>query len=394
MHSQLKIGLVLPGVPAYSETFFRSKIEGLQKHGFSVLLFAAGPPKGFDVCPYYPQPLVRGVFPFKWIMTLSALMQTVISRPRVVWKLFQLEHEQGASVFSAMKTILANTHILRHHLDWLHFGFGTMAIGRENLARAMGARMAASLRGFDIAIYPHKHPGCYDLMWKCLDKLHVISEDLKSLAQKDGLNEKTPVIKITPAIDIQKFKRSTSLPETLHQPIRILTVARLHWKKGIEYTVQALAMLKEMGILFQYTLIGEGDEYERLLFTAHQLGISEEVSFAGKKSPDEVKQAMEETDIYLQYSISEGFCNAVLEAQAMGCLCVVSDAEGLPENVIHGVTGWVVPKRRPDLLANRITWFFDQPSDYLRHVQLKAVERVENEFTIEKQLAQFVEFYS
>ena len=76
----------------------------------------------------------------------------------------------------------------------------------------------------------------------------------------------------------------------------------------------------------------------------------EKVSFKGKLAHMEVKKAMEQADIYLQYSLQEGFCNAVLEAQAMGLLCIVSDAEGLPENVLHGQTGWVVPKRQPALL--------------------------------------------
>ena len=39
-----KIGLVLPNVPAYSETFFTSKIKGLQKNGFEVILFVGGKP--------------------------------------------------------------------------------------------------------------------------------------------------------------------------------------------------------------------------------------------------------------------------------------------------------------------------------------------------------------
>ena len=59
-------------------------------------------------------------------------------------------------------------------------------------------------------------------------------------------------------------------------------------------------------------------------------------------------------DFYIQYSIQEGFCNAVLEAQAMGLLCIVSDADGLSENVLHNETGWVVPKRNPTLLAQKM----------------------------------------
>ena len=56
----------------------------------------------------------------------------------------------------------------------------------------------------------------------------------------------------------------------------------------------------------------------------------------------------------IQYSIEEGFCNAVLEAQSMGVLTIVSNASGLMENIIDGKTGWVVPKRKPNLLAKKI----------------------------------------
>ena len=48
----------------------------------------------------------------------------------------------------------------------------------------------------------------------------------------------------------------------------------------------------------------------------------------------------------------------VLEAQVMGLLSIVSDANGLPENIIHNYTGWVVPKMAPKLLANCIKKFY------------------------------------
>jgi colanic acid/amylovoran biosynthesis glycosyltransferase len=390
----MRIGLIIPAVPGYSETFFRNKIEGLQKYGVEVLLFASGAVKNFDLCPYYPQAPVHGLFPIKWLLTFYSMLRAIFRNPHAVWKLFQLERHYGASAFSVFKKILANSHILQHRLDWLHFGFGTMAIGRENLAKAMGAKMAVSLRGFDISIYPLKNPGCYKQLWNRLDQLHIISDDLLDLAIKNGLDPKTPVIKITPAIDVEKFKRKTAMTEILHQPLRLLTVARLHWKKGLEHTLQAVALLKQQGVSFHYTIIGDGEEYERLIFTAHQLGIQDQVHFTGKKSPEEVKQAMEETDIYLQYSISEGFCNAVLEAQAMGCLCVVSDAGGLPENVLHGETGWVVPKRRPDLLAEQLLDILSQSPDFLQQVRTRAISRTQAEFGLEKQIRSFMEFYN
>ena len=46
----MKIGIVLSNTPAYSETFFSSKIKGLQKNGFEVILFVAHQNTAFDLC--------------------------------------------------------------------------------------------------------------------------------------------------------------------------------------------------------------------------------------------------------------------------------------------------------------------------------------------------------
>src|SRR5690606_30324997 len=78
------------------------------------------------------------------------------------------------------------------------------------------------------------------------------------------------------------------------------------------------------------------------------------VQMLGQQSPEAIIDVLNEADVYLQYSLSEGFCNAVLEAQAMGLLCVVSDGGGLQENVLHQTTGIVVAKGRPKELAKAI----------------------------------------
>ena len=96
----------------------------------------------------------------------------------------------------------------------------------------------------------------------------------------------------------------------------------------------------------------------------------------------------------MQYSISEGFCNSVLEAQAMGLLCVVSDGGALPENVFHEKTGWIAPKRNPAALAKTITEVINLPEDLKQQISTNAQQRVANEFNLEKQQKEFVEFYN
>lgn len=388
----MRIGIVLAAVPGYSETFFRSKIKGLKEHGFEVILFAHGPKRSFHLCPYIPGPKaemsLNELFYF-----FSSLMQLLFSHPMRMLRFLKAERHSGRDWMAAISNLVFSSHILRQQLDWLHFGFGTMALGKENIAKAMGAKMAISHRGYDLMIYPLKFPGCYGLAWQLADKIHVLSDVLKEKVFSFGLNRNKEVEKITPAIDINLFKSGTKELMKSNQVLRILTVARLKWVKGLDYSLQAMAFLRKCGIDFTYTIIGEGEEHERLVFAAHQLGICERVQFAGKKAPEEVKQAMQECDLYLQYSISEGFCNAVLEAQAMGCLCVVSNADGLPENVIHGVTGWVVPKRKPKLLAEQILQLTKKDSENLNEIRLNAIQRIQTNFQLEDQITSFIDFY-
>lgn len=81
---------------------------------------------------------------------------------------------------------------------------------------------------------------------------------------------------------------------------------------------------------------------------------------------EDIAKHLVTSDIYIQYSVQEGFCNAVLEAQATGMLCVVSDAEGLAENVLHEITGWVVPKKGTRVIGKTQT-IIKLPEIILKH---------------------------
>jgi colanic acid/amylovoran biosynthesis glycosyltransferase len=389
----MTIGFVLANPPGYSETFLVNKIRGLQENGYSVALFVDKPSPAFKLCAQYAAP---GVPASGWLRLLKVGFYTVYFRlfyATIYHQFIKAEQAAGRSTTEGFKNLYRSMHLLKtRQLDWVHFGFATMAVGRENVAAVLGARMAVSFRGYDISIYPVKHPGCYNLLWQKVNKVHTISNDLLEIAYKLGLSHQTPVCKITPAIDINYFFTNT-VKSTFHHPVQILTVARLHWKKGLEYTLQALSMLKQQDVQFRYTIIGEGEEYERLAFAAYQMGVKDWVTFAGKVPHEQVKTYYEQSDIYIQYSIQEGFCNAVLEAQAVGLLCVVSDAEGLSENVLHEETGWVVPKRNSAFLMQQLLKIIYLPNEKRQETSQRAMRRVKTEFSLTRQQQAFSAFY-
>ena len=102
---------------------------------------------------------------------------------------------------------------------------------------------------------------------------------------------------------------------------------------------------------------------------------------------------MSQADIYVQFSLMEGFCNSVLEAQSAGCITIVSDAAALKENIVVNETGFVVERRNSDLLCKCIMEAIKLSPDERKKMTSRASKRVQKEFNLENQMALFKQFY-
>ncbi len=71
-------------------------------------------------------------------------------------------------------------------------------------------------------------------------------------------------------------------------------------------------------------------------------------------------------DIAVLPSLEEGFPNAVLEAMAAGKPVVATRVGGVPEAVVHGETGLLVPPKDPEALAEAICWLLEHPTEAAR----------------------------
>ncbi|MDC0467760.1 glycosyltransferase family 4 protein [Bacteroidia bacterium] len=380
----MKIGIVLTSTPAYSETFFKSKIIGLQKNGFEVVLFVNSKENFFDLCTVKKQ--VKSRMFCNSIFFLLTNLSTIL-------KFIFLERNDKESFKNIFKKLILNQHILQEsHLKWLHFGFATHAVGRENIAKAIGAKMAVSFRGYDIDVFPLKYPNCFNLLSKKVDKIHAISYYLLNKAISLGFDKKTPYRVITPALE--SFQSNSPISKINNSKyFKILTIGRLHWVKNYSDILKSLKILKENDFRFKYHIIGEGDLIEALKFQAYEFGLSLNIVFEGKLSHKKTLEILNESDIYIQYSYSEGFCNSVLEAQSKGVLSIVSDAGALSENILNNKTGWVIPKNNPTLLAEKIAEVISLSESKKDQIRKHAVKRVVKEYSIEKQQKEFIDFY-
>ena len=280
--------------------------------------------------------------------------------------------------------------------DLVHFEFGALAPRNLQACREVGSRSIVSFRGYDICYHGLENPGYYDDVWRLADQIHTVSSDLWQRAIQRGCPPSKPHAVIFDAADPAYFEPGdrvhSAIAGTASRPLCILAVGRLVWKKGHEYGLQAVKLLVDRGVNVELRIIGEGNLRQALNYSIFDLGLGSTVTLLGAQSKPAVRREMRQADLLMHPSISEGFAVSVIEAQAMKLPVVCSDAEGLPENVADGVSGYVVPKRDPAALAERIERLARDP--HLRTRMGEAGrERVLEHFTLDKQIDRFEELY-
>ncbi len=128
-------------------------------------------------------------------------------------------------------------------------------------------------------------------------------------------------------------KRQETIKELQSVPrvLRIGTAAAIDVPyKGQQYVIKALSELRKKGISYEYHLIGRGSS-SRLEEVAKNEGVSDMIFFHGTIPHEQVLDFIDTLDIYVQPSKTEGLPRALVEAMSRGCLCLGSNAGGIPE---------------------------------------------------------------
>lgn len=161
-------------------------------------------------------------------------------------------------------------------------------------------------------------------------------------------------IAITPfGVDTTRFAPQ---PQA-HDGLVIGTVKTLAPKYGIDVLLRAFARLAADGSpALSLVIVGGGPQRAELEALAATLGVASQVRFVGAVPHDDVPGWLNRFDVYAAVSRldSESFGVAVLEASACALPVVVSDVGGLPEVVLDGRTGRVVPREDPQALAQAL----------------------------------------
>jgi len=400
-----RLVLILSIFPQRSETFIVSKFLGLLERGWDVHivcnhrnkiiwnkfpeLVANTEIKRRVHCTWPIQP--RWLVPF---LLIPALTWSLVIAPQSTWRYLKMGWKSfGWDIF---RRFYLDVLLIQLKPDIFHFEFGSLSVGRTYLKELLDAKLSVSFRGYDLNFAALDDPRYYSQLWQTIDGCHVLSAHLWHRAQQRGCPPDMFYSLIPPAIDLSKFPEPKRIVNvelgSTERPLRILSVGRLEWKKGYEHALQAIRQLVDRGIHCDYQIIGTGDYLAALHFARYQLALIDSVRFCGALPHAEVIRKLAWADVFFHPSLSEGFCNAVLEAQAMGVPVICTDAGGLPGNVKDGVTGYVVPRRDTAVKVENLALLAGNV-DLRRRIGDSGRKRIETHFQMKQQLTAFENFY-
>lgn len=242
-----------------------------------------------------------------------------------------------------------------------HLGFvGSTAVALRQLGIIKG-KIITTYASSDIYVYPHqfKH-NVYASLWKYCD-LHLAYTNYVANCIK-ALGADSSTIKILPlGLDVSKFPFQERIPDPSGL-IKILTVARLAPKKGLEYSIRAFTQVCKTNPSTKliYSIVGEGPNRPELEALIKELGMSDRIFLLGWKDRIECSEAYLDAHIYVIPSVTaddgnkEGQGVALQEAQATGLPVIATDHNGFPEGLVEGESGYLVPEKDVEALATMI----------------------------------------
>lgn len=132
----------------------------------------------------------------------------------------------------------------------------------------------------------------------------------------------------------------------------LLFVGRLEERKGVNFLLDAVALLTTRGSDVRLKIVGNGPQKEALQRQTAALSLEAVVTFAGTQDEAGVAEALRHADLLAVPSLSEGLPVVIMEALASGVPVVASAVDGIPELVRDGETGRLVAPCDPRALAD------------------------------------------
>lgn len=396
----MRIAFLVGEFPSVSETFILSQIVGLIELGHHVDIYASRSAtlakihpdvETYNLCTHtYYHPRVPQHYIGRFLKVLILLIPYLIKYPLITLNSLNFwrykRYALSLRLFYDMTPFL-DQNLPHYDAILCHFGGNGL---KGMVLRELGAihgKLCTTFHGLDISGYLQEAgESVYDRLFQTGDLFLPISDRWKQRLLTLGCDSKKMQVHHM-GIDVQQF---TFRPRQLqpNQPVRILTVARLVEKKGVEYGIRAIAQLSQQYPNLLYTIVGDGPLREQLTQLIAELNIGDRVQLLGWKQQDEVVEILHHAALLLAPSVTaadgdqEGIPVALMEAMAMGLPVISTQHSGIPELVEHGISGLLAPERDVVALAQQIHYLIDHPEIW-QVLSCAARLKVEREYNIQ-----------
>ena len=277
--------------------------------------------------------------------------------------------------------------------DILHFQWVSLLVYLEFLKLPKHTKTILSQRGYHINVRPfinQDNKVFLNEVFSKLDGFHSVSNAI----QKKSNEIYASPLKIDHVVysgfneDLFRFKNTWNT----NKKLQILSIGRNHWIKDYRTAINAMAILKKRDIQFHYTIIGI-EEDEELFFMVSDLGLVENVSFISPLSQDKVYDKMIASDLLLLPSIEEGIANVCIEAMFCKLPVISTDCGGMSELISDTETGFLVPIRNEQAMANELIEFNRLGKSRIEAIVQNARVKVEEQHNVESMVSGMEELY-
>ena len=219
---------------------------------------------------------------------------------------------------------------------------------------------------------------------------NVSDEASKSLIAK-GAFSKSNLITVYNGIDLNKFNKKDSICKLNSNVINFICVGRFNEQKDYPNLFRAIVLLKDKvsNLKFKFSIVGDGELRSELEQLIEDLHINNYVELLGKRS--DIPDLLNAADFFVLPSKHEGLPTVVIEAMACGTFVIATDCGGSAE--IMGDTGILVPPQNSEALAEAIKQAVNKTPLDIQENNLKARQRVEELFSLEKSVENWLKIY-
>jgi glycosyltransferase involved in cell wall biosynthesis len=389
----MRIAYLTGQYPRATDTFIQREVAALRDAGVHVQTFSIRkPPEDENIGPEQRAERERTTYilPPSFINLIAVGIKLKLGSPlrylrslKLAWSVRQpgLKGLLYSLFYLIEAGILADT-MRRQKLTHLHNHFGDSS--------CTVAMLAAELGGFTFSFSLHG-PGIFfePYTWRLDEKLKRalfvsnISHFCRSQAMIFCPPQKWDRLHIIHCgVDTSLFKPATHTT----QGTRLLTVGRMASVKGIPILLDAIKSLLPKHPNLTLTVVGDGPERKDFEQHANNLGIQSNVHFLGYQSQSQVRDHLNNTDVFVLPSFAEGVPVVLMEAMAAGVPVVTTRIAGIAELVDDGQSGTLVPPGNTDALVDAIDDLLNKPDKRTAFGQ-EGHQKVADEFNITKESA-------